>query len=88
MLDEAVEEKDGGEKVKLGMVVWFYFQTHRPCVPCLCANDAVIRSFGVTRWSCWRRWSVSVGTIDGDDATEISCNRAERDAADTRQVVN
>lgn len=25
VLDEAVEEKDGGEKVRLGMVVWLYY---------------------------------------------------------------
>lgn len=56
MLDDAVEEKDGGEKVRLGMVVCLrILRSGRTW-----ANRWKCRSFEETQSSCLRRWRESV----------------------------
>ena len=50
VLDDAVEEKDGGEKVKLGMVV------RSDLVSYSGMKTNWDRSFGETQLSCSRRW--------------------------------
>lgn len=62
VLDEAVEEKDGGEKVRLGMVVrspgiWLVSHRHE-------VTDTIDRLFEETPLSCSRHWNVSAATID------------------------
>ena len=46
VLDEAFEEKNGGEKVKLGMVVRTICLTYLSCICLLMSN--LDRSFGAT----------------------------------------
>lgn len=62
VLEDAFEEKDGGEKVKIGTVVSIInlrlcsllWSCLHPCTDC-CLT--VCRSFVETRSSCWKQWS-------------------------------
>lgn len=52
VLDEAVEEKAGGEKVRIGMVVWLHCQIFVYMIARGLISGPVPRSYEATLLSC------------------------------------
>ena len=78
VLDEAVEEKEGGEKVRLGMVVCTIQGSFRRLV-CSRGLLTFYRSSEETRWSCWRLWNASAATTDNTDRAGARVGRHQSD---------